>query len=63
MQKRPENAVNPNMSTGSIEIKGDHLYLLNKAIDLPFSVPLFTSSHRSTTGSFQKTRFSPSIVI
>ena len=31
------------MKTGEIEIKGDHLYLLNKAIDLPFSVLVWLS--------------------
>mgnify|MGYP001586518305 CR=1 FL=1 len=36
--KRPENLVNPNMSTGTIELQGEKVEILSKAAELPFDM-------------------------
>ena len=38
VQKRPENLVNKNISTGEIELSAEKLEVLNKAAELPFDI-------------------------
>lgn len=38
VNKRPENLINPNLPTGSIEIQAEKVDLLSKAQDLPFDM-------------------------